>query len=117
MDKDRNGHLSVTELREGYNGRCMFELFMDHKHNHDDPEEDFEILMQELDLDKDGELDYQEFLYGAVNHQILLNKQNIEEIFKMFDHDGDGFLSKAELRQSFSTSSMTPGAFEGEEYI
>lgn len=62
MDKDNNGHLSVSELREGYNGRCMFELFMDHKHNHDDPEEDFEILMQELDLDKDGELDYQEFL-------------------------------------------------------
>lgn len=36
----------------------------------------------------------------------------------MFDHDGDGLLSKAELRQSFSTSSMiTPGSFEGEEYI
>ena len=54
MDKDRNGQLSVSELRAGYGGRCMFELFHDHVHNHDDPDEDFEILMQELDLDKNG---------------------------------------------------------------
>ena len=45
MDKDRNGHLSVNELREGFSHRCMLELFMDHKHNHDDPDEDFEIIM------------------------------------------------------------------------
>ena len=62
MDKDKNGQLSISELRQGYGDRCMFELFVDHRHNDDDPEEDFEILMQELDLDRNGELDYQEFI-------------------------------------------------------
>ena len=52
----------MEELRHGYNGRCMFELFKDHKHNHDDPAEDFEALMNELDLDKNGELDFHEFI-------------------------------------------------------
>lgn len=61
MDKDKNGHLSISEMRQGYD-RCMFELFQDHNHNHDDHDEDFEMLMQELDLDKNGQLDIQEFI-------------------------------------------------------
>lgn len=46
----------------------MFELFRDHNHNHDDPADDFEALVHELDLDKDGQLDFHEFIQGAINH-------------------------------------------------
>ena len=46
-----------------------------------DREEATEHVMSILDLDNDGFIDFNEFLCGAMNHQTLLSKANIEHMF------------------------------------
>ena len=54
-------------------------------------------MFYKLDLDHDGLLDYNEVLQAAINHQAMLNQENIWEMFKMFDLDGDGYITPDEL--------------------
>lgn len=60
--------------------------------------------MSQLDLDNDHRIDYHEFLQGAVNHNALLTKANIEHMFQLFDTDKDGFITMSELKDVFSNS-------------
>jgi len=53
------------------------------------------------DLNQDGQIDYQEFIQAAIDHRSLLNKQNIELLFKMFDTDKDGNITIDELKAQF----------------
>ena len=58
-------------------------------------------LVEQLDINGDGKIDYQEFITAAVNRSRLLNAQNLEIAFKMFDQDGNGVISKDELKSVF----------------
>lgn len=62
-------------MRNGFGNICMFELLQDH--NHDLDGDNFQLVMDKLDLDGDGRIDYNEFMQAAINHQALLNKENI----------------------------------------
>ena len=53
--------------------------------------------MANMDLDGDGKIDCQEFFNAAIDHQKLLNEDNIEKLFDMFDENKDGEISIAEL--------------------
>lgn len=52
-------------------------------------------------MDKDGKVDYNEFIQATINHQANLNKKNIKEIFNIFDLDNDGKIDMKELKQVF----------------
>ena len=62
---------------------------------------DWEELVEQLDINGDGKIDYQEFITAAVNRAKLINDQNLEMAFKMFDQDGNGQISIAELKNVF----------------
>jgi Ca2+-binding EF-hand superfamily protein len=57
--------------------------------------------MNKCDLDNDGKIDYLEFMQAAINHQALLNKENISAMFKLFDTNDDGLISMQELQEVF----------------
>ena len=57
--------------------------------------------MDICDLDGDGKIDYIEFIQAAINHKALLNKKNIQTIFKMFDQDQDNRISIGEIKDVF----------------
>jgi calcium-dependent protein kinase len=88
FDKNGDGKLSLEEIREGikdYSG--SFQL---------DPEE----IMKECDLDKNGFVDYSEFLAAVSMKSLQVNKQKLKAAFDAIDSDGNGKITRSELRQA-----------------
>ena len=55
-------------------------------------------MLSACDLNNDGQIDYQEFIQAAVDHEALLSKDNIRIVFNMFDKDGDNNVTVEELK-------------------
>ena len=90
LDTDLNGTLSRQELKEGFT-----RLF---GHTIENIDEEINRIMQEVDINRSGEIDYSEFISAAINRQQLLSKQRLETAFKMFDLDNSGGIDADELK-------------------
>lgn len=106
LDKDNDGTLSMEELRSGLENNNLFELLRkDYSCELDDKQllnDEFELILEALDTDKDGKIDYNEFLQATIDAQSNLNQTTIKEMFNMFDIDKDGTIDRNELQQIFS---------------
>lgn len=49
--------------------------------------------MERIDDNKNGCLDYSEFVMASTNYNMILTKSNIKKIFKMIDVDQSGRIS------------------------
>lgn len=94
FDKNGDGVLSKEEIYEGYKA-TLGEL---------EAQREVERIMGEIDIDKSGTIDYNEFLIAATNRQSVLNKEKLEQTFKMFDKDGNGSISLDEIRSILGNS-------------
>ena len=54
-------------------------------------------IFEEIDNNLSGKVDYSEFLTAMMNNEKMLNKKRIEQEFRIFDKDGNGFIDKKEL--------------------
>ena len=92
IDKDRNGFISEKELVN-----AAFEQIEDYN------EEDAVAIKRMCDLDKNRTLTFCEFLEMMAEFQY--NKQQSEiglkSMFKAFDRNGDGSLSKEEITRAW----------------
>lgn len=61
-----------------------------------------DALLQRMDTNNDGKIDYSEFLQAAIDHQAMLNKTSLEAAFNLIDENGDGQISLTELSNVFS---------------
>lgn len=92
LDANNDGFLSNDELRAGMQDVAgIFHL--------DEP--DVQNMMKACDVNGDGKIDYTEFVAAAMQKDILLSNQNIRAAFNMLDLDGNGSISKEELKQVF----------------
>jgi calcium-dependent protein kinase len=96
FDKNGDGVLSKEEIFEGYKS-ILGEV---------EATKEVERIMNEVDLDRSGTIDYNEFVMAATNRQNILNKEKLEATFRMFDKDGSGSISAEEIR-SFLGNSFT----------
>ena len=64
----------------------------------DDTEKEVQRIMTEVDIDKSGTIDYNEFVLATINKQKLLNKEKLEATFRMFDKDVNGTISGDEIK-------------------
>ncbi|CAD8068194.1 unnamed protein product [Paramecium sonneborni] len=69
-------------------------------------------LMQELDVNESGKVDFTEFLSAALVLQQKITLNNIKNAFKMFDIDGNGVISKNELESIFGGIEIDSQAWE-----
>lgn len=62
-------------------------------------EAELKEMIAEVDANKDGTIDFKEFL-GLMSRQTKErdSQEELKEAFKVFDKDGNGFISAAELR-------------------
>ena len=58
-------------------------------------------MLKAADANGDGTIDYTEFLAAAFQKDLLLSSQNLRAAFELFDKDGDGSISKDELKEVF----------------
>ncbi|XP_053397983.1 calmodulin-like [Mercenaria mercenaria] len=92
FDKDGDGTISTTELSSVLKnmGQNL-------------PDADLEEMINEVDEDGNGEIDFDEFLTMMENKlQYKENEDEILEAFKVFDN-GKGFIRASDLREILKT--------------
>lgn len=62
--------------------------------------------MDSIDVDKNGKLNYTEFLASSLAKEDLFTTNNILKLFKLLDKDGNGSIDRSELKTLFDEQSM-----------
>ncbi|KAJ4766646.1 Calcium-dependent protein kinase [Rhynchospora pubera] len=89
IDTDNSGTITLDELKEGL--RRVGSELMDHE---------IEALMEAADVDKNGTIEYGEFLAATLHMNKLDREENLLSAFSFFDKDGSGFITIDELAQA-----------------
>ena len=88
FDKDGDGTITTKEL-----GTVMRSL------GQNPTEVELQDMINEVDTDRNGTLDFSEFLaMMARKTKETHSDEEIRQAFRVFDKDGNGFISAAELR-------------------
>lgn len=88
IDQDSDGKISKEELLKEYEKRFSKARAL----------EEVEKIMEEVDTDKSGFIDYTEFIVATMTKEKLLTRKNLERSFKAFDKDNSGKITLEELK-------------------
>ena len=88
LDENNDGVLSMEEIRNGVE-ECKF----DGKINADDVVN----MFNEMDIDKNGLVNYTEFVSALMDYRKMIKKEQLLECFKSYDTDGSGKVSFEEF--------------------
>jgi calcium-dependent protein kinase len=69
--------------------------------------EDLELVIESLDSDRSGLIEYSEFVAGCVDIASSDVKNHLKVVFRIFDLDGSGSISLEELRQVLTAGPNT----------
>ena len=97
LDTNNDGFLSQEELENGMADIAqIFHL----------REPDVRDWIKAADVNGDGQLDYTEFIAAAYQKDLLLSKKNLQAAFRRFDADGDGKVSREEIKEVFGGANV-----------
>jgi len=88
LDEDQDGRLTKEEILRGYKKSKYFFCSL----------EEIEKIMDLVDIDKNGYIEYQEFISAAFPKEKILNEENVKRAFDVFDNDKDGKICSEELK-------------------
>jgi len=91
MDTSNRGKINIDELRVGLQ-----------KFGQQIPDSDLMILMEAGDVDKDGHLDYGEFVAISVHLRKMGNEDHLHKAFEFFDQNQSGYIEMEELRDALA---------------
>jgi len=88
IDLNGDGLLSISEMRAGLTKAGLCKL-----------PKDFQKLMNDVDADGNGQIDYTEFLAAMLDKKVYLQESALWEAFSVFDLNQDGFIDPDELKR------------------
>ncbi|KAI3816966.1 hypothetical protein L1987_10751 [Smallanthus sonchifolius] len=94
MDTDGSGFITYEELKTGLSklGSRLAESEIQ--------------LLEAADVDKNGTIDYIEFITATMHRHKLDREENLYKAFQFFDKDNSGFITRDELKQSMTQYGM-----------
>jgi calcium-dependent protein kinase len=92
LDKNKDGYITPKELHKGLGE--IFSL------------EDTQKIMNSVDTDKNGAINYNEFLAATLDGEIVKNLKKLEMAFKYFDSNKDGYIDDKELNRALVNSEI-----------
>ena len=113
LDKDKDGKLSTEEVKMGLEtlmhseekkkSDAVAKKVLCSKH----PPDEYKKLVESMDRNGDGEITWDEFVAASIDKIALLNKHNIRAAFNVLDENGDGKISREELKKWFKADENT----------
>jgi calcium-dependent protein kinase len=94
LDKNNDGRLTFAEIHEGMAAHKVA------------LPGDLDALLRNIDSDGSGQIDFSEFIAATLTQKQYLKREVMWAAFRTFDLDGDGHITKAELKQVID-STMT----------
>lgn len=107
IDKNGDGVLSKEELVEGVSAVPKWNI---------DPE-DWDLVIQLMDTNNSGSIDYTEFIAGCMQSYVYLKENNLKQAFEYFDKDGNGTITLDELKESLWSDDLLLDEEEIEDII
>ncbi|KAM7272138.1 hypothetical protein ACFE04_031352 [Oxalis oulophora] len=89
MDTDKDGIVSIEELKAGLRN-VGSQL----------AESEVQMLIEAVDTNGKGTMDYGEFLAVSLHLQRVANDEHLHKAFSYFDKDGNGFIEPEELQDA-----------------
>jgi len=86
LDVNGDGQLTVQEMKDGLEKAGINENV-----------EELAAIMEQIDTDGSGQIDYTEFLAATLDRKAYLKEDVCWAAFRVFDRDGNGTISKQEL--------------------
>jgi len=94
LDEDKDGLLVKEEVLKGFQKYNLVSELTE--------ENGIDEIINRIDRNKNGSIDYSEFVIATVNRKKLLAKSNLEATFKLIDKDESKALTIDELKDFFA---------------
>jgi calcium-dependent protein kinase len=90
FDTNNDGYITKKELKKG--------LMKIRKHT----DEEVDAIMNSMDTDQNGAINFNEFISATLNHSISRDYQRVVKAFQFFDLDNDGLIDEIELKDALA---------------
>ena len=92
IDTTNSGIITIDQIKKGF----VHDNHVTYCNN-----EQIEKIFSRFDFNKNGEINYSEFMAATVDKKKALTKANLQFAFHYFDADNEGYITKQDLHEVF----------------